>query len=145
MMQISVKSMVLLVFTQNDVMCPIMSEGHIISEAASLSKPTSFGADKHHCPNEKSHDFCRGLNSLVREMGLEPTRLWLDTGTSSLPVCRFQHSRKALAYYNRLIGFVNSNFFFSSRRAARKTMESKRARSMAKPPYIMGIRKRSFR
>ena len=30
---------------------------------------------------------------MVREMGLEPTRLWLDTGTSSLPVYLFQHSR----------------------------------------------------
>ena len=34
-----------------------------------------------------------GCLLLVREMGLEPTRLWLDTGTSSLPVCLFQHSR----------------------------------------------------
>ena len=30
---------------------------------------------------------------MVREKGLEPSRLWLDTGTSSLPVYLFQHSR----------------------------------------------------
>lgn len=42
-----------------------------------------------------------GLSFLVREMGLEPTRLRLDTGTSSLPVCLFQHSR--MAFSERLI------------------------------------------
>ena len=30
---------------------------------------------------------------LVREKGLEPSRLRWDTGTSSLPVYLFQHSR----------------------------------------------------
>lgn len=35
------------------------------------------------------------LPVLVREKGLEPSRLWWDTGTSSLPVYRFQHSRVA--------------------------------------------------
>ena len=40
------------------------------------------------------------MSFLVREMGLEPTRLWLDTGTSSLPVCLFQHSRIGYALSN---------------------------------------------
>ena len=34
---------------------------------------------------------------MVREKGLEPSRLWLDTGTSSLPVYLFQHSRVSRA------------------------------------------------
>ena len=40
------------------------------------------------------------MSFLVREMGLEPTRLWLDTGTSSLPVCLFQHSRKQYSLFS---------------------------------------------
>ena len=34
--------------------------------------------------------------ALVREKGLEPSRLRWDTGTSSLPVYLFQHSRAAM-------------------------------------------------
>lgn len=52
---------------------------------------------------------------MVREMGLEPTRLWLDTGTSSLPVYLFQHSRIGLPSRRSVIiehihRFVNSFF-----------------------------------
>ena len=41
--------------------------------------------------------------SLVREKGLEPSRLCWDTGTSSLPVYLFQHSRisQRECYYSR--------------------------------------------
>ena len=53
---------------------------------------------------------------VVREMGLEPTRLWLDTGTSSLPVYLFQHSRIGafwtLDYYSPII--CKSQEFFSN-------------------------------
>ncbi len=50
---------------------------------------------------------------MVREKGLEPSRLWLDTGTSSLPVYLFQHSRisKCESYYNRIFPFVNRYFY----------------------------------
>ena len=50
-----------------------------------------------------------GIPTLVREKGLEPSRLWLDTGTSSLPVYRFQHSRisRCESNYSRISGFVN--------------------------------------
>ena len=49
---------------------------------------------------------------LVREKGLEPSRLWLDTGTSSLPVYLFQHSRvsRRESNYSRISRFVNRNF-----------------------------------
>ena len=36
-------------------------------------------------------------SDLVREKRLELSRLWLDTGTSSLPVYLFQHSRMSKA------------------------------------------------
>lgn len=36
-------------------------------------------------------------SGLVREKRLELSRLWLDTGTSSLPVYLFQHSRVSTA------------------------------------------------
>lgn len=49
---------------------------------------------------------------LVREMGLEPTRLWLDTGTSSLPVYRFQHSRSCVPNYITETDFVNTYFSY---------------------------------
>ena len=68
---------------------------------------------------------------MVREMGLEPTRLWLDTGTSSLPVYLFQHSRIGLPSRRSVIiehihRFVNSFFmrivfrsdFFSAYRSS---------------------------
>ena len=52
---------------------------------------------------------------MVREMGLEPTRLWLDTGTSSLPVYLFQHSRIeiswTLEYY--IVEGINCQVLFS--------------------------------
>ena len=32
-------------------------------------------------------------DDVVRGKGLEPSRLWMDTGTSSLPVYLFQHPR----------------------------------------------------
>ena len=52
-------------------------------------------------------------------MGLEPTRLWLDTGTSSLPVYLFQHSRIGLPSRRSVIidhnwPFVNSFFLLIS-------------------------------
>ena len=52
---------------------------------------------------------------VVREKRLELSRLWLDTGTSSLPVYLFQHSRisRRESYYNRILQFVNRFFRFS--------------------------------
>lgn len=48
---------------------------------------------------------------LVREMGVEPTRPKSDTGTSSLPVYQFQHSRMFLLWrednYSRYLHLVN--------------------------------------
>ena len=64
--------------------------------------PPSFATFHHVAQNPQSIDRQRktlqfqslqGFFYMVREMGLEPTRLWLDTGTSSLPVYLFQHSR----------------------------------------------------
>ena len=51
------------------------------------------------------------MSFLVREMGLEPTRLWLDTGTSSLPVCLFQHSRKQYSLFKREIYYSMATVF----------------------------------
>lgn len=44
-----------------------------------------------------------GFSLLVREKGLEPSRLWWNTGTSSLPVYLFQHSRVFSSLRNETI------------------------------------------
>ena len=45
------------------------------------------------CGLDKKTDLQMQVCFLVREKGLEPSRLWWNTGTSSLPVYLFQHSR----------------------------------------------------
>ena len=73
---------------------------------------------------------------LVREKGLEPSRLWLDTGTSSLPVYLFQHSRlSSKRNYTIIFSFVKHNFL------PNVCMAHRMAAGNSSTPYCPGLRR----
>ena len=87
--------------------------------------------------HQKGENPVRILSFLVREKGLEPSRLWLDTGTSSLPVYLFQHSRlSSESNYIIIFSFVK-NYFPSAFCYFRATGEAVRG---ACPPFVYSSR-----
>ena len=75
------------------------------------------------------------MSFVVREMGLEPTRLWLDTGTSSLPVCLFQHSRIGYALSNAKF-IIARKEYLSRKRSSNDSVNLKLVKCLTNPNNI---------